>query len=123
MPAHVLSIVRDGIAPSVPAIAPDDVVRGPWSEQAWSALVTTGGLAIGSWHGEPGALRITDQPYDELSVIQAGRVAIVDEAGERVEYGPGDGFVLRAGFSGIWETLEPSDKIYAILAPGAADGA
>ncbi|HST42384.1 MAG TPA: cupin domain-containing protein [Conexibacter sp.] len=113
----VVAVVRDGIAPSTPAIGPDDVLSGPWTEQAWNRLVTGGGIAIGSWHGEPGRLRIDDQPHDELSVLQSGRVAIVDADGVRSEFGPGDAFVLRAGFSGVWETLEPTDKVYALQEP------
>jgi uncharacterized cupin superfamily protein len=117
MGEHVVPVVRDGIEPSVPAIGADDVLSEQWTEHAWNRLVTGGGIAIGSWHGEPGRLRIDDQPYDELSVIQRGRVAIVDADGSRSEFGPGDAFVLRVGFSGVWETLEPTDKVYALQEP------
>lgn len=115
--ASVVAVTRDGIEPSIPTIGPDDVLSASWSEQAWNRLVTGGGVAIGSWHGEPGRLRIDDQPHDELSVIQAGRVAIVADDGARSEFGPGEAFVLRTGFSGVWETLEPTDKIYALQVP------
>lgn len=117
MGEHVVPVVRDGIEPSVPAIGPDDVLSEQWTEHAWNRLVTGGGIAIGSWHGEPGRLRIEDQPHDELSVIQRGRVAIVDADGTRSEFGAGDAFVLRAGFSGVWETLEPTEKVYALQEP------
>lgn len=117
MAGEVVAVTRDGIEPSIPAIGPGDVLSASWSEQAWNRLVTAGGVAIGSWHGEPGRLRIDDQPHDELSVIQAGRVAIVTDDGARSEFGPGDAFVLRAGFCGVWETLEPTDKVYALQVP------
>ena len=113
----VVPVTRDGVEPSVPAIGPEDVLSESWSEQAWNRLVTGGGVAIGSWHGEPGRLRIDDQPHDELSVIQSGRVAIVTDDGARSEFGAGEAFVLRAGFSGVWETLEPTDKVYALQVP------
>ncbi|MDO8186457.1 cupin domain-containing protein [Conexibacter sp. JD483] len=113
----VVAVTREGIEPTVPAIGPDDVLSETWSELAWNRLVTGGGVAIGSWHGEPGRLRIDDQPHDELSVIQSGRVAIVADGGARSEFGAGEAFVLRAGFSGVWETLEPTDKVYALQVP------
>lgn len=117
MAGEVVAVTRAGIDPSTPAIGPGDVLSERWSEQAWNRLVTAGGVAIGSWHGEPGRLRIADQPHDELSVIQSGRVAIVGADGVRSEFGPGDAFVLRAGFTGVWETLEPTDKVYALQEP------
>ena len=34
-------------------------------------------------------------------------------------YGPGDSFVMPAGFPGLWEVLEPAQKFYAIYEPAA----
>jgi uncharacterized cupin superfamily protein len=52
--------------------------------------------------------------------MTAGRVRITDEQGRQVTYGPGDSFVMPAGFKGLWEVLEPARKFYAIFEPPAA---
>jgi len=40
---------------------------------------------------------------------------IEGDDGSRLEVGPGDAFVLRPGFSGIWRVLETLRKDYVIL--------
>ncbi|WP_310741200.1 cupin domain-containing protein [Microbispora sp. H10670] len=57
-------------------------------------------------------MRIRHWPYDEVCVIQTGRVAIEDADGGRVEFGPGAAFLMPAGFDGRWHTLEPTCKIF-----------
>ena len=47
--------------------------------------------------------------------MTAGRVVITSDSGERSSFGPGDAFVVPAGFSGTWEVLEDCAKIYAIF--------
>jgi len=48
-------------------------------------------------------------------VMTAGRVVIESASGERSSFGPGDAFVIPAGFSGTWEVIEDCSKIYAIF--------
>ena len=45
-----------------------------------------------------------------LNLSDAGGDAVVLEAGQS--------FVVPAGFSGVWEVLEPARKLYAIYEPG-----
>jgi uncharacterized protein len=52
---------------------------------------------------------------NELCVMTAGRVVIESDSGERSSFGPGDAFLVPAGFSGTWEVLEDCAKIYAIF--------
>jgi len=53
----------------------------------------------------------------ELCVLTAGRVELVSESGARAAFGPGDAFVVPAGYAGTWAVLEDCTKIYAIFAP------
>lgn len=71
------------------------------------------GFYSGVWASEVGAWRVA---YDEaeLCVILAGRVRLTEDGGAACEYGPGEAFVVPRGFTGVWETLEPCRKIYAI---------
>jgi uncharacterized cupin superfamily protein len=52
---------------------------------------------------------------NELCVIVTGRVIIKSDAGAAKTFGPGDVFVIPAGFSGTWTVLEECTKIYAIF--------
>lgn len=72
------------------------------------------GFYVGTWGSEVGAWRVA-YDEDELCVILEGRVRLTEEGGESREFGPGAAFVVPAGFSGVWETLEPLRKIYAIV--------
>ncbi|MCE1238099.1 MAG: cupin domain-containing protein [Hyphomicrobiales bacterium] len=80
--------------------AHDDEGRGFWS---------------GVWASSVGAWRVA---YDEieLCVMLEGRVRLTGDDGSVAEYAAGESFVIPKGFSGVWETLEPARKIYAVVA-------
>jgi len=68
----------------------------------------------GRWSATRGKWRVR-YTENELCVMTAGRVVIESERGERASFGPGDAFVVPAGFSGTWEVVEDCSKIYAIF--------
>jgi uncharacterized protein len=68
----------------------------------------------GRWSATRGKWRVR-YTENELCVMTAGRVVLESEAGERCVFGPGDAFVVPAGFAGTWEVLEDCAKIYAIF--------
>jgi len=76
----------------------------------------TGRFFTGIWRSSPGAWRVS-YTENELCVLTEGRVRISDDAGQSWTYGPGDCFVMPAGFQGTWEVLEPARKFYAIYEP------
>jgi uncharacterized cupin superfamily protein len=53
----------------------------------------------------------------ELCHITSGRVRIESGTGAAETFGPGDTFVVPAGFEGTWEVLEDCSKVYAIFEP------
>ena len=55
-----------------------------------------------------------DKVRREFETHRFGAVIEGDD-GSRLEVGPGDAFVLRPGFSGIWRVLETLRKDYVIL--------
>ena len=55
----------------------------------------------------------------EFCHLLAGRVRLVDAAGIEAMFGPGESFVIPAGFEGLWEVLEPARKLYAVYEPAA----
>ena len=68
----------------------------------------------GRWSATRGKWRVR-YTENELCVMTAGRVLIESTNGERASFGPGDAFVVPAGFTGTWEVLEDCAKIYAIF--------
>ncbi len=68
----------------------------------------------GRWSATRGKWRVR-YTENELCVMTAGRVVIHSEGGDRQAFGPGDAFVVPAGFAGTWEVLEDCSKIYAIF--------
>lgn len=68
----------------------------------------------GRWSSTPGTWRVR-YTESELCVMTAGRVIIKSDAGVSHSFGPGDAFVIPAGFSGTWTVLEHCTKIYAIF--------
>ncbi len=68
----------------------------------------------GRWSATRGKWRVR-YTENELCVMTAGRVVIESSSGERSSFGPGDAFVVPAGFTGTWEVTEDCAKIYAIF--------
>jgi len=68
----------------------------------------------GRWSATRGKWRVR-YSESELCVMTRGRVVIESASGERSAFGPGDAFVVPAGFVGTWEVIEDCSKIYAIF--------
>ena len=68
----------------------------------------------GRWSATRGKWRVR-YTENELCVMTAGKVTIESTSGERLSFGPGDAFVIPAGFTGTWEVTEDCTKIYAIF--------
>lgn len=80
----------------------------------------TGRFFGGIWRSGVGSWRVS-YTENELCVLTQGRVRITDDAGRSSTFGPGECFVMPAGFRGLWEVLEPAQKFYAIYEPAAAE--
>lgn len=100
----------------VPPLSDYHVLSEKWEETEFRSF---GGEATsytgGFWTGEPGAVRFESWPYNEICVILAGRVALVDEHGDRLEFGPGEAFHVPQGFRGDWVTVEPTIKVFVAV--------
>jgi uncharacterized cupin superfamily protein len=68
----------------------------------------------GWWSSSAGKWRIKYTEH-ELCVLIEGRVRLESVSGEKIEFRPGDAFVVPAGFEGAWEVLESCKKWYAIF--------
>lgn len=81
-------------------------------------LSSNGVFSSGFWSSEP-IRRDIAYKMDELCVILEGHVRLTDAAGHTESYRAGDVFVIPAGFTGVWESVEPTRKFYAIHKPEA----
>jgi uncharacterized cupin superfamily protein len=68
----------------------------------------------GRWSSSPGKWRIR-YSESEFCCLTEGRVVLENLEGERWEFGPGEGFVVPAGFAGTWQVIEQCTKFYAIF--------
>jgi len=77
---------------------------------------STGAFRSGFWSSKPGRSEVHYQK-DELCTLLAGVVRLTDEGGKTVTYGAGDTFLIPFGFKGVWETVEPARKFFAVHKP------
>jgi len=104
---HVSEEVSEPPAERLLAGTPELRVRNYFSD-------TTQQFFAGRWSATRGKWRVR-YTENELCVMTAGRVIIESLSGERSTFGPGDAFVVPAGFAGSWEVVEDCEKIYAIF--------
>ena len=113
------SIVRldQPLDPEVSIPAADRLIAGKPEHRVWNYFTdSTQTFFAGRWSGTRGKWRVR-YTENELCVLTAGRVVISSDTGEQNAFGPGDAFVIPAGFSGTWEVLEDCSKVYAIFEP------
>jgi uncharacterized cupin superfamily protein len=111
------SIVRLDVAMDAEVSQPagDQLVSGTPEFQVRNYFSDTSQqFFAGRWSASRGKWRVR-YTENELCVMTAGRVVIESTSGERSAFGPGDAFVIPAGFAGTWEVLEECSKIYAIF--------
>ncbi|HZS81478.1 MAG TPA: cupin domain-containing protein [Stellaceae bacterium] len=73
----------------------------------------------GFWAAQTGRAEIAYE-VDELCVLIEGLVRLTDETGHVETYRAGDTFLIPNGFKGVWETVEPVRKFYAVYVPSKA---
>ena len=98
-------------------VAADRLVAGTPAQavaNAWSD--PSNAFHCGVWEGDVGTWRVRYTEH-EFCHLLAGRVRLVDDAGTEAVFGPGESFVIPAGFEGLWDVLEPARKLYAVYEP------
>jgi uncharacterized cupin superfamily protein len=107
------------LEPDVSVPGADRLLAGAPEHRVWNYFTdSTQTFFAGRWSGTRGKWRVR-YTENELCVMTAGRVVITSDIGESSAFGPGDAFVVPAGFSGTWEVLEDCSKVYAIFEPRA----
>jgi uncharacterized protein len=114
MSASIVSLAEP-LQPEVSTPAADRIVSGaPRHELSNYFSDPTQQFFAGRWSSTPGTWRVR-YTESELCVMTQGSVIIKSDAGASNSFGPGDAFVIPAGFSGTWTVVEACTKIYAIF--------
>jgi uncharacterized cupin superfamily protein len=87
--------------------APRTVVTNRYAEPS-------GQFFAGDWCSTIGKWRVTYSEHEFCHLLE-GKVILTSDAGREWRFGPGDAWVIPAGFSGTWETIAPARKHYAIF--------
>jgi len=99
--------------PEITRPDPERLIDGDPVHSAWNAEEDDG-LFCGIWESTPGAWRVRYEEWEYCRIL-SGRAIIEGNAGERLEVGPGDAFMIRPGFEGLWRVIETIRKDYVIL--------
>lgn len=95
--------------------APERLLQGAPRQRVWNHYAEpTGQFFSGVWESTPGKWRVQYAEH-EFCHLLSGRLRIVSDDGAVYDYGPGDSFVIPAGFHGTWEVLATARKLYSIF--------
>lgn len=115
LPKHVIDFKDQELAPLEREINDPALVDAPYRSSTWKHFNEPGKKAFaGIWEAGP-HLERCQCDFDELCHILEGTVRLTDDEGESCMFGPGDSFVVSAGFQGTWENLTEVRKVFFIL--------
>ena len=116
LPAHVIAF-ETKVPPRETRVDDPGLVDAPYTARSWRCFQSGDGRAMsGIWEAGP-HLERCNCDFDEMCHILEGQVRLTDASGHVKTFGPGDSFVVLAGFHGTWENLGFVRKVYFILGP------
>ena len=106
---------REPVEPDVSMPAADRVLAGsPRTTVRNHYADASSQFFAGTWSSTVGKWRVSYTEHEFCHLLE-GRVVLTADDGREWRFGPGDAWVIPAGFSGTWETVEPATKRYAIF--------
>lgn len=97
---------------------PDRIIKGNPRSRTWLVEERDAEkLYSGVWESTPGAWRVVYDEWEFCSILSG--ISIVHEDGKETPHvlRAGDSFILRPGFSGIWEVVETTRKLFVVRMP------
>jgi len=108
----LLRMTREGTTPDVTRPDPVKLVKGDPVHSTWN-LEERDGLYAGLWQSTPGAWRVSYAEWEYVH-IHSGRSVLTGDDGSVTTLRAGDSYLIRPGFSGVWEVVETTLKDYVI---------
>lgn len=91
-----------------------EVIKGRPTMKTWILHTSNDGSMIsGIWTATPGTYHAVYAEYEFVHIIE-GKITITAEGETPMDVGPGDSFVVEAGFKGTWEIKEAVVKHFDI---------
>jgi uncharacterized cupin superfamily protein len=115
--SRFLAFDLTGLAPETGAPPAERRVSGQPVTRTWNLDESEDGKGFsGVWEATPGAWRVI---YDEWEFCQilSGVSILHEDGGDPRTVRAGDSFILRPGFTGVWEVVETTRKAYVIRLP------
>ena len=114
MSSYFLPFDLNAIPPKRDVPAPEKVIEGDPQFTTWLVEERDDEtLFTGVWEATPGKWRISYDEWEFCSIL-SGRSVVTDTDGIAHELKAGDSFVLQPGFSGAWEVIETTRKLFVI---------
>jgi len=115
------SFVRVGPPPNSDSeLAPwpwnaNDRIRADGMKPVGAKSYEVGGLTLGKWACNKGAVEIQGHAVDEACFILSGSVTLTDSEGRSETFSAGEGFLLQRGFRGIWAQSDDFAKLFVAI--------
>ncbi len=116
MPA-IIAFSQQHTTPDTDYPRPERLVKGNPQRTTWNHYTNdTSEVFAGVWACEVGSWQIEmGATEDEFFFVTQGRCRLIDAAGMAVEVSAGESLLIPAGFTGVFEVLEPMQKHYMII--------
>lgn len=96
---------------------PAIVLSGAPTSRLWPAVNRAGGaLQCGQWVGQPGEMKVRPRAHHEMFTVISGLVELAGDDGVLTVVGPGEAAFIPKGWSGLWRTVELTQKTYVLIA-------
>jgi uncharacterized cupin superfamily protein len=112
----LIRLTPDAARPVAGSPDPDRIVSGAPTFRSWD-IEAHGRIHAGIWEATPGAWRVDYAEWEYCRVL-SGHSVLTEADGTIHHLRAGDSFVIRPGFSGVWEVIETTRKDYVIVLPG-----
>jgi uncharacterized cupin superfamily protein len=110
--SRFVPVATDGVAPEEGRPDPSRLVSGDPRFRTWN-IEERDGLYAGIWESTPGAWRVAYDEWEFCHILD-GLSVLTEDGGAARTLKSGDAFVIRPGFTGIWEVVETTRKEYVI---------
>lgn len=99
------------------APAPDRLIAGRPHFRTWTFEESADGKTFaGVWESSPGKWRIVYDEWEHCTIL-SGHSVITRDGGAAEHVKAGDSFVIRPGFTGTWEVVATTRKVFVVRLP------